>query len=204
MALREGFFEREEFERVLSHLSEHLVVIAWLAYYTGMRRGEILGLSWRSIDRTAMVIRLNVTKNGRRRVLAYGKMPELVEVIERQHETRTAVARAGGAVTPWVFHVSGAPVTPKGLYDSWRAACAKAGVARLFHDLRRTAIRNLVRAGVPDVIAMAVSGHRTRAVFDRYNIVDEGDIADAFAALSHNLSHKADKPVPEVGAGEGN
>ena len=138
------------------------------------------------------MIRLNKTKNGKRRVLAYGKSPELTAVIERQHNLRLAVGRES-LVTPWLFHDDGRPV--RDFRTAWANACKIAGVpGRLFHDLRRKAIRNLVRAGVPDVVAMSISGHRTRSVFDRYNIVNESDIAEAFGQvhLSHKLSHKAE------------
>ena len=87
--------------------------------------------------------------------------------------------------------------------------CSKAGKrdrrrydGLLFHDLRRTGVRNLVRAGVQERVAMEVSGHKTRAVFDRYNIVDERDLKDAAQKLSRYLSTEFGHSLGTDGWGE--
>lgn len=163
---REGFFTKEEFDAVHSHLPAHIQPIALLGYWTGCRLGEILALRWDQVDLDARTIRLreSETKSG------YGRVIPLAGAVVDS-------LRSSKRDSKWVFTFRGERVTS--IRTAWTKACRKAGVERLFHDLRRTAVRNLVRAGVPERVAMEISGHRTRSVFDRYNIVGEGELLEA-------------------------
>jgi integrase len=109
-------------------------------------------------------------------------------------ESLTATLERGeGRIVPWVFHRAGAAI--RDMDDAWKRAVREAGVpGRLFHDLRRTAVRDLERARVPRSVAMQLTGHLTENVFRRYAIVDEADLAEGVAKLtatySAHLRHK--------------
>ena len=111
-------------------------------------------------------------------------IPELRAVLAVQRARVEALQKATGQVIPWVFcRDDGAPVGD--FKKAWTTARTKAGVpGRLFHDFRRTAVRNLIRAGIPETVAMKLTGHRTRAVFQRYAIVEEGMLQEAGLRLA--------------------
>lgn len=176
--VRQGFFERADFHTVMAHLPADLQDFASFAYLTAWRRGEIASLTWPDVDRNGRVIRLRpeASKNNKGRLIALEG--ELWDMIERRWAARQIVTPEGGRIVPWVFHRAGRPI--RDIRGAWKSACAKAGVTgRLFHDLRRSGVRAMIRAGVPERVAMEISGHRTRAVFDRYNITSERDIREA-------------------------
>ncbi len=172
---RDGFFEHEEYLKVRSRLPQAFQDVLDFAYYSGWRRNEILGLTWDEVDLAGGMIRLTPrrTKTKTGRVLP---ISALHEVLNRRQRRR----RRG---SPHVFHSDG--VTVRAWRDALRDACRKAKVPhRLLHDCRRTAARNLIRAGVPERVAMLLTGHKTRAVFDRYNIVNEQELLTAGERLA--------------------
>jgi integrase len=176
--IRTGFFEAEQLRAVLAHLPEYARPIVTFAYLTGWRSSEITTLQWRQVDLEAGEVRLDAekTKNREGRVFPFDLMPALRTLLEGRDEQRKAL-KESGTITPWVFlHEDGTQA--KNFRGAWKAACKAAGVpGRLVHDLRRTAVRNLVRAGVSEQVAMKLTGHKTRSVFDRYDIVSGDDLS---------------------------
>ena len=175
--VRTGFFERNQLEGVLRHLPPPVACVIEFAYVTGWRvPSEVLTLEWRQVDFEAGEIRLDPgrTKNGEGRV--FPMTASLRALLDERRLDANTLARERGRLIPYVFHYpTGEPI--RAFRRQWAKACAQACLpGRLVHDLRRTAVRNLVRAGVPERVAMTMTGHKTRSVFERYNIVSEGDL----------------------------
>ena len=157
------------------------------AFYTGWRvRSEILSLAWDRVDLEAQAVRLyrGSTKNKDGRLV---RLPQvLMAILEAQWQEHRHLF----PTCDWVFHRQGEPIKP--FYKTWNRACAEAGIAtkRIPHNFRRTAVRNLVRAGVPERVAMAVTGFKTRSVFERYNIVSEGDLEEAARRIDQQIASR--------------
>ena len=177
--VRTGFFEPQQFAIVLSKLRPGQRTAAKFAYLTGWRlKSEVLKLEWRQVDFEAGEVRLDPgqTKNGEGRVFPTTR--ELRTLLK----DREAVAKGmkeQGKIMRYVFHrANGKPI--RSFRKQWAKACIAAGCpGRVPHDLRRTAVREFVRRGVPERVAMMLCGHRTGSVFDRYSIVSEGDLRAA-------------------------
>ena len=184
---RQGFFTDADFAALQVELPEHLRAPAEFGYLTSWRKHEVFGLQWKNVEWDAEVMNLDVgaTKSRHGRVFPFGAYPALRDLLERRRTYTDAVEAELHRDVPWVFHRHGKPI--KDHYSGWRAACRRAGLeGRTFHDLRRSAIRNMVRAGIPKHTAMQLSGHLTASVFDRYDITDIEDLRNATAKLSRH------------------
>jgi integrase len=198
--VRTGYFERADIEALLQHVSDPDLTdfIEW-SFRTGMRRGEISKLTWEMLDRSGSmwVLRIpgTITKNKAGR--SFGFDGAARAIIERRLKSRRLDC-------PLVFHRAGGPVGH--FYGPWKTALKAANLppGLIFHDLRRSAVRTLIRSGVDPSVAMKVSGHKTRSMLDRYNIIEETETAAALAKADAYLSTQpTTRPVVALTANQG-
>jgi integrase len=189
---RQGFVEQKQYDALAAKCSElYMRAMLALAYSFGFRKAELLSLKVSDVDLLAGTVRLRTSKNGEPRQVNLTK------------DTKQLLASccAGKSKDEAVFtrtEQSGKRVAVADFRGTWDAVTKAAKCdGLLFHDLRRSAVRNMVRAGIPEVVCMKISGHKTRAVFDRYNIVSERDLADAAKKLEISYSLVTEAPVDE-------
>jgi integrase len=192
--VREGFVEPADFDQILANLDDTNVRdVARFGYLSAWRRGEVLSLQWRDVTLTAdggsLLLRRANSKTKKGRTLPL--RGELLDLIRDRAKLRRLDC-------PYVFHRNGKPI--RDFRSAWWNAAAAAGHEGLkFHDLRRSAVRNMVRAGVSQRVARQISGHKTASVFDRYDIVDEADLAAAIERTATYVERRredAPKVVP--------
>jgi integrase len=195
---RTGFASADDIDRVIQHLPAHAQGPVRCLYLTGWRLNEVLGLEWRRVDFEAGTICLEAeqTKSGRPRLFPFAALPVLARLLREQRERTSALERAQSRMIPWVFHLNGERLVS--FRTGWRNAVKKAGLPGLTpHDMRRSAARNLVRAGVPERVVMDLCGWKTRAMFDRYNITSARDLAEGVERLGAYLGDSV--PTATVG-----
>lgn len=190
--VRTGFFEPEQLASVIARLPAEIQPVIEFAYITGWRiASEVLPLEWSRVDFDAGEIRLNAgtTKNREGRI--FPMTDELRAVLQAQHAEHLRLKESWGSF-PLVFFretkgLDGQmkPIAIKSFRKVWQSACTASGCPERFpHDLRRTAVRNLVRAGIAERVAMSMTGHKTPSVFQRYNITSGNDLKDAAKRLN--------------------
>jgi integrase len=184
-----GLEDEAQAEALIAALLEDLQDFVRWGLWCGWRKGEIASLKWADVDRDAGTIRLSLrkSKNGKARTIALAG--ELLRIIERRWAARTIATKSGATLlSTLVFHRGEGrgkyqgQAQPVGDFDKvFKTACAAAGIpydrkaGYTFHCSRRSAARRMRRAGIPEATIMAITGHRTRVMFDWYNIIDERD-----------------------------
>jgi integrase len=216
---RQGFFEEDDFRAVLAELPEHLKPLMTVGFLTGWRvRDELCPMTWDRVDLKAGTMRLERSKNDTPRVFPINADPELAEVLQRQRKYTDEVQRRTGQIIPLVFHNEGRPIV--NYYKAWHAACRRAAVlkdadgkpverdgkaviarpqllGRIPHDFRRSACRRLIQGGIPEQIAMRLTGWKSRQMLDRYFVFNESDLS---AAVSKIASLRTKAPAKQRAA----
>ena len=212
LPVRKGFIEPDAWPAVRRRLRVEFRDAAEFAFLTGARLMETLSLRWSDVEMADCVIHVRETKNGHDRAFPYASYPQLAALIERRARVAQALKRAQ-VISPWVFcfeapvrarsknrrldHRAGEPLFQerasgergllKVLHHEWRNACRAGGHPALrFHDLRRSAARDMERAGIPRSVAMKIGGW-TGAMYNRYAIGAESETALGMERLGEYL-----------------
>jgi integrase len=181
---RRGYLDKEDMEKLLKLIPGYLHPFLRFLYATGMRSGQASKLTWDMVDNNVSELHVpgELTKNG-------------------EDFTLPLVYRDGRPMFDFVTDLKKFVRQPhQPIFDTtdfrsqWRQACAKLGLGiynpetQVYrglrpHDFRRTACRNMIKAGIPQAVAMAISGHKTDSMFRRYAIMDRTAVQEAFELL---------------------
>jgi integrase len=221
---RQGFFETADFETVITKLPEYLRDFCRFGFLTGWRKGSIQSLRWADVGDGIIYLRAKNSKTRKPETMPLEG--ELASIIERRRDA--AILQGENNTTrfaEYVFHNDGLPVGD--CRKAWATACVAAGLGKMicpkcntegsekkcqsckvstrysgkiFHDFRRTASRNMISAGVPQAVAMKITGHKTDSMFRRYAIVNEEQKREALAKTQQYLAAKpAERKVVAMG-----
>ena len=190
--VRQGFVDHGDFLRLIGKLPGHIQPLVEFLYYGGWRKSAARNLEWKEIDmhgRTA-TLKAQDSKNAEPWVLPLAG--RLWEVIQQRAKARRLDCQ-------FVFHHKGRKIGD--FRKTWKSACNEAGLGGLLiHDLRRCAARNLSRAGVPEVVAMKITGHKTPSMYRRYRIIDEKEIREAQEKMQLHLTTTEETKVASIRA----
>jgi len=174
---REGFVQPLQMTKLLAELPDDGLreFVEW-CYATGMRKSEAASLRWSYVSGKELTVPGECCKSGEPHTIQFGGV--LPAIIAKRRMRRAFEVNGTTQISEFLFHRGGEPIQE--FRKSWKTACKKAGCGNLlFHDLRRSAVRDLLRAGVSQSTAMRISGHRTASIFRRYDIVDGDDVQQA-------------------------
>jgi integrase len=192
---RQGFFEDHDLADVMRHLLPDLRPLVQFLNLTGWRVREATALTWTvNVDWPGGVVRLepNTTKNDQGRTWPFDALHELRQLLVDQLAETKRLEMKLRRVIPWVFWRQPDGRQIKEYKRNWKTACRLAGCpGRLVHDLRRTAVRRLERAGVPRSVAKQLTGHKTDAIYDRYAITCEQDLRNGVAKLEQHQAERS-------------
>ncbi len=181
--VRQGTYTAEEVDRLAAALPAHYRPVVRYAYYTGRRKEEILQLRWDDVDlkRRVITVRQVTTKTG---------VPDTIPLAGPLYTLFLDLWESRNERCPWVFNWRGERLGD--FSGTFKRACQRAGLPddRLFHDFRRTAATDLIEAGAGESVAMRVTGHKSRSVFTRYNIVRTSTVAEAMERMADHRKQK--------------
>jgi integrase len=182
--VRQGFFEYPEYDALRNAAPVWFKPVVTFSYFVPWRKANVLGLQWKYVDLAHRVIDIPATDTKNKKAIKVKLAGELLEMLQGLYEKRNTLC-------PFVFTRDGKQINPD-IRDVWWNGCVTAGLGiwkevddkkvyegKLFHDFRRTGCRDIVRSGVSEHVAMMISGHKTRSVFDRYNIITDKDLEEA-------------------------
>ncbi len=180
---RQVFWEPEEYKAILAEVPHYLRPIIATEYWTGFRADELLKLEWRHVDLETGRIELEPKMNKNKSFKTIYLPQDALAVLRDWRKTTEDLMSITDTIITRVFHRNGQPI--KSYRTAWDNARKRVGLqGKTFHDFRRTMTRHLRDAGVDDPTSMKITGHKTRSVFDRYNIRDERDVKNAADKLS--------------------